>query len=88
MPGSRRRLTPSSAPALLDCFERPNWNVVSYDVRMTILHELNAAITYLRERQGMPPFDDGVPGERDNIFRRIKDLISPRRPERVPVQIK
>ena len=23
----------------------------------------------------MPPFDDGVLGERDNVFRRIKDLM-------------
>jgi hypothetical protein len=69
------RLTTSSAPALLACFERPDWNVVSYDVRLTILHQLNTAITRLHEQQGMPPFDDGVPGERDNVFRRIKTLM-------------
>jgi hypothetical protein len=69
------RLTSSSAPALLACFERPDWAAVSYDVRLTILHELNTAITCLREQQGLPPFDDGVPGERDNVFRRIKDLM-------------
>ena len=28
------RLTSSSAPALLACFERPDWSVVSYDVRV------------------------------------------------------
>ena len=44
-------------------------------MRLTILHQLNTAITRLREQQGMPPFDDGVPGERDNVFRRIKDLM-------------
>ena len=48
---------------------------VSYDVRLTILHELNTAITRLREQQGMPPFDDRVPGERDNVFRRIKHIL-------------
>jgi hypothetical protein len=69
------RLTSSSAPALLACFERPDWAAVSYDVRLTILHELNTAVTRLHEQQGMPPFDDGVPGERDNIFRRIKNLM-------------
>jgi hypothetical protein len=69
------RLTTSSAPALLACFERPDWNAVHYDVRLVVLHELNTAITRLREQQSMPPFDDGVPGERDNVFRRIKDLM-------------
>jgi hypothetical protein len=69
------RLTPSSAPALLACFERPDWTAVSYDVRLTILHQLNTAITRLREQHGAPPIDDGVPGERDNSFRRIKNLM-------------
>jgi hypothetical protein len=69
------QLTSHSASALLACFERPDWSVVSYDVRLTLLHELNIAVTRLRERQGMSPFDDGVPGERNNIFRRIKALM-------------
>jgi hypothetical protein len=69
------QLTLRSAPVLLACFEHTDWNAVSHDVRLTILHELNVAITRLREQQGLSPFDDGVPGERDNVFRRIKDLM-------------
>ena len=72
---SPRSVNVKFCPALLACFERPDWAAVSYDVRLTILHELNTAITCLREQQGLPPFDDGVPGERDNVFRRIKDLM-------------
>ena len=56
------QLTPNSAPALLACFERTEWTVVGYDVRLVILHELNVAITNLRESAGLSSFDDGVPG--------------------------
>ena len=61
----------SSASALLACIERPDWNVVSYDVRLTILHQLNNRHHPSTRTQGMPPIDDAC-RERDNVFRRIK----------------
>ena len=69
-------LTVQSAPALLACFERTDWNAVSADVRLIVLHELNVAVTRIRESRGLPPFDDGLPDvDRNNVFRLIKNLM-------------
>ena len=29
----------------------------------------------MRERNGMPPIDDPLPGQPDNVFRRIKQIL-------------
>jgi hypothetical protein len=65
----------NSAAALLDFMQRVDWNQISYDVRLTALHQINNAICRLRERHGLAPFDDGVPGQPDNVFRRIKQML-------------
>jgi hypothetical protein len=40
-----------------------------------VLHQINRAITRLRERNGMAPIDDPLPGQSDNVFRRIKQML-------------
>jgi hypothetical protein len=64
----------NSAAALLDFIQRSDWNSVSYDTRLVVLHQVNDTITKMRERNGLPPFDDGLPGSRDNVFRVIRSL--------------
>jgi hypothetical protein len=71
------RLELGSAAALLACVERADWGEVSYDTRLTVLHQVNTAITRMRERHGLVPFDDGIPGQRDNVFRRIRSILVP-----------
>jgi hypothetical protein len=65
----------NSAATLLACVQRTDWSAVSYDVRFTVLHQINQTITRLRERNGMPAIDDSLPGQPDNVFRRIKQML-------------
>jgi hypothetical protein len=69
------RLELDSAAALLACIQRTDWSAVSYDIRFTVLHQINATISRLRERNGMPAIDDPLPGQPDNVFRRIRQLM-------------
>jgi hypothetical protein len=62
----------SSAAVLLD-FMRPS--DCDYDTRLTVLHQINQTITRLRERNGMAAIDDPLPGQPDNVYRRIKQNV-------------
>jgi len=65
-----------SARELIDFIAAQNWSVVSYDDRAVALHEINRAITALRERHNMSPFDDGMPGDRPNVFQSIRGIVT------------
>jgi hypothetical protein len=54
-----RELTLHDGARLVEFIRAQDWNSVDYNVRLVCLHELNAAITRLRVKAGMPPFDDG-----------------------------
>jgi hypothetical protein len=88
------RLELNSAAALLMFVERADWNAVSYDTRLTVLHQINTAITRMRERHGLAPFDDPLPPQSDSVFRRIKARLfdsrhsGSARPEADPVSVK
>jgi hypothetical protein len=63
------------ARELLRFIEAQDWVAIDANIRLIALHEINAAITRLRERNGMAPFDDGLPDQPDNVFRRIKQML-------------
>jgi hypothetical protein len=65
----------SSAAVLLDFMRRTDWNEVSCDARLIALHQINDAICRLRERNGMAPLDDPLPGQPDNVFRRVRQML-------------
>jgi hypothetical protein len=69
-----------SARELVDFISAQNWEAVDAETRFTALHEINVAITRLRERTGSEPIDDGVPGEPDNAFRLVKAILVSRQP--------
>jgi hypothetical protein len=71
------RLELSSAAALLAFIRRSDWSSVSYDTRLVVLHEINDRITRMRERHGLPPFDDPLPGQPDNVFRIVQSILAP-----------
>jgi hypothetical protein len=52
-----------------------NWPAINYTTKLIILHEFNNAITTYREKNGLEPIDDGIPGERDNAFRCVKAIL-------------
>jgi hypothetical protein len=57
-----------------------DWAVIDTDTKLTTLHELNAAITKFREKRGLEPIDDALPGEPDTPFRTIKAILFPASP--------
>jgi hypothetical protein len=65
-------------PAQLIGFVRSiDWAQIDADTKLTVLHELNAAITRFREKHGLEPIDDTVEGEPP--FRTIKAILFPAR---------
>jgi hypothetical protein len=72
-----KSLVPDSAPLLLAYIRGVNWPSVDYHTRLIVLHEVNRAITELREKSNLTPFDDGLLGERDNVFRTIQKIVTP-----------
>src|SRR6516225_8155326 len=53
-----------------------DWNAIDYQTRLTVLHEVNSAITKFREKRGLESIDDPLPGQPDNAFRIIKNLFT------------
>jgi hypothetical protein len=76
-----KHMTPDSAPALISLMRDFDWEQMSADVRLVVLHEINQAITRLRERAGLAPIDDPLPGQRLNAFLLIKEHLFPRKAE-------
>jgi hypothetical protein len=76
-----KHMTPDSAPALISLMRDFDWSQMSADVRLVVLHEINQAITRLRERAGLAPIDDALPGQRMNAFLLIKEHLFPRKAE-------
>lgn len=52
-----------TARELVNFISAQDWSVVDDDTRAIVLHQINRAITALRERQGLAPIDDALPGE-------------------------
>ena len=54
-----------------------NWADVDYAVRLTVLHEINNAITAFRVERDLEPIDDSLPNEPESPFRLIKAILFP-----------
>ena len=52
----------SSAPLLLAYIRGVDWSAVDYLTRLTVLHEVNTAITRMRERNGLSAIRRRFPG--------------------------
>jgi hypothetical protein len=61
-----------------------DWAAIDYAVRLTVLHQINAAITRMRERNGLLPFDDGFPDDRPNAFQMIRTILIPASEDAAP----
>ncbi len=65
-----------SARELVGFIEVQDWAAIDANTRLIALHEINAAITRLRERNGLTPIDDPLPGAPENAFRIIKTIMT------------
>jgi hypothetical protein len=72
-----KTMGPHSASALIELIRAQAWHEVDANARLEVLHEINKAITALRERNELPPFDDGLPGARSNAFQIIRSTLFP-----------
>src|SRR5262249_47651595 len=65
------------SPAQLIGFARSiNWASVDFNAKLVVLHEANVAICKLREKQGLEPLDDALPGEPLRAFQLIRNIIT------------
>ena len=69
-------MTPASASALLALMRDHCWEQVDADTKFVLLHEINTAITRMREKNGRPAIDDPLPGQPENVFRTIKAFFA------------
>jgi hypothetical protein len=65
-----------SARELVDFIAAQDWSAVDANTRLICLHEISAAISVLRERNGQAPFDDPLPGVPENVFQIIGKLLT------------
>jgi hypothetical protein len=52
-----------------------DWAAIDSNTKLIVLHELNNAITAFREKRGLEPIDDSLPGDPDTPFRTIKTIV-------------
>ena len=69
-------LTPQKMLALIELLRAQDWRLVDANARFIILHEINSAVTQLRERKNRPPFDDTLPDEQPTLFLIARELLS------------
>jgi hypothetical protein len=65
-----------SARELVEFIEAQDWSTVDVHTRLIALHEISAAICELREKQGLPPIDDALPGEPLRAFQIIRGIVN------------
>lgn len=72
-----RTMTLSSAPALVRLVETASWmRNAEPPTRAELLWLIDRGITRLRVREGLPPFDDALPGEPDSAFLTIREALA------------
>jgi hypothetical protein len=62
--------------ALIRLVEREQWRSADLDTRLEILSLIDGGITALREKHGMPPFEDALPAEPPNVFLSIREALA------------
>jgi hypothetical protein len=64
-----------SARELVDFIAAQDWSAVDANTRFTALHEINNAITKLRQHENLTSIDDPLPGQPENAFRIVKRIF-------------
>jgi hypothetical protein len=69
-------MTLSSSGALVRLVNASAWmRKAPADVRHEVLAMIDASIIRLREKNGMPPFDDALPHEPPTAFQEIREVL-------------
>jgi hypothetical protein len=65
-----------SARELVAFIDAQDWSAMDANIQLIALHEINAAICRLRERRGLEPIDDALPGQPPTAFQIIRSIIT------------
>jgi hypothetical protein len=68
-------MTLADAAVLLARVERGPWREANADTRFEILELIDDAIVELRERAGLAPFRDPLPGQPPNVFLLLREAL-------------
>ena len=68
--------TATSPTALINFIKAGPWSDADANVRIEILTFVDAVITKQRERMGLPPFSDPLPGQPDNAWLILRAWLS------------
>jgi hypothetical protein len=68
-------MTGTDEAALIDLVKGGPWHSAPDDIRFEILVLIDTALTSQRKRAGLPPFDDGLPGEPPTSLVTIRELL-------------
>jgi hypothetical protein len=71
-----KSMTLADAAKLIELVRRGPWRSTEAETRLEVVALVNAAITRLRERNGLEPFDDGLPGEPPTAFQIVRELLA------------
>ena len=69
--------TMTTPTALINLVKAGPWSNASPDVRFEILALVDAVIVKRREKMGLAPFDDGLPGQPENTFLILRAHLAP-----------
>jgi hypothetical protein len=72
-----QKLDPQSSRQLINFIRAQDWSAVGAQTKLVVLHEINVAITKLRERNSRPPIDDALWGEPATAFQVIRLIVIP-----------
>jgi hypothetical protein len=64
------------APQLIEMLRHGPWRTADADTRFLVLSLVDGAIVHLREKRGLPPFDDALPDERPNVFLLLQEMFN------------
>lgn len=71
-----RTMTTSDAAKLIEIVKRSGWLLTSpLEARQEMLSTINQAIVRVRERAGLVPIDDALPGEPLTAFLQIREML-------------
>jgi hypothetical protein len=69
--------TMATPSAVLDFIACGPWSDADINTRAEILSLVDAMIIKRRERMGLPPFDDALPGAPSNLFLLLRERLAP-----------
>jgi len=68
-----KHVKPAQLVGFIDAID---WSAIDYQTKLTVLHEVNTAITKFRDRQGLDPISDPLAGAPPNAFQIIREIIT------------